>query len=767
MHPKFVNEHYLPYFIIKQNLFIMKKILTICMVLTLVLCVGNLNAQDYQRAKVEPKGNVLTHAVAKFPTAPVFRGELNEDVESHTAWTINSPGAIQWKYYNKTDATYGFDGADFPNSGEAMAFIVFKPSAVVPPVNHPAHSGVQYFACFNSAQGVTNSWIVSPKFDVESNAKITFWARALTTQYGPEVFKVCISTTGDAQANFTTVISPGANVQVTSTSWKEYSYDIPSDAKYVAINCISNDAFALFIDDIKISGIGAHVPDPCPAITNLQAEIQGTDVKLTWTAAAGTPTGYKVYDGAAVLATVTTTSYVAANLAVGPHTLGVEALYSDDCLPVKVTKTIEMPVPLNPIKNLNGNCLDGVLTLTWNEPDAKEGRGLYWITYSSNTINPESGIGLQDGGTVMAAARFTPADLVANYVETGHKLTKLSFAMNTSGVTAPGLRVWTGGTSVTSPGTLVVTQPLNISEINDGDWTTIDLTTPVNIDVTKELRIGYTCTHPADEFPILYDNGPHVPNKSDLLYAGGWTTLSGALGKSWNTCIKAGIEGEQVFPEVVRYDIYQDNVKIGESGTTSFTANVDGTHNYCVVAIYDNGAQSKKVCKSIKCLNCVPVTNFEVTLSTDCKFATLKWESTEDSFNIYRDGVKIKANHTSKTYVDNGYDKDVEHTWEVAVVCGVSLESERVAVKKQCENSIKENAKLFSIAPNPATNNITITADNNFHTIEVLSFLGQLVLAQPNNGTTAEMDISTLTNGVYFVRIISENGTSVQKFVKQ
>ena len=745
----------------------MKKTLlkTICMAIAVMLCIGNLNAQE--RAKVEPKGNVLSHAIAKFPAAPVFRGELNEDVESHTAWTINSPGALQWKYYNKTDATYGFEGVDFPNSGEAMAFIVFKPSATTPPVNHPAHSGVQYFACFNSAQGPTNSWIVSQKFDVESNAKITFWGRALTTQYGPEVFKVCVSTTGDAQANFTTVISPGANVQVNTTSWTQYSYDIPNDAKYVAINCISNDAFALFIDDIKISGIGAHVPDPCPAITNLQAEIQGTDVKLTWTAATGTPTGYKVYDGVAVLGTVTTTEYVASKLSVGNHILGVEALYGDDCLPVKVTKTVEIKTG-NPVKNLNGTCLEGVLTLTWTEPDTKGGKALYWITYSSDVINPESGIGLQDGGSIMAAARFTPEDLAANYVETGHKLTKLSFAMNTDGVTSPSLRVWTGGTSVTSPGTLAVNQPLDLSEINNGSWTTIDLTTPVNIDVTKELRVGYACTHPAGEFPILYDNGPHVPNKSDLLFAGSWTTLSAALGYSWNTCIKAGIEGEQVVPVVVRYDIYQDNVKIGETNTTTFTQNVSGTHNYCVVAVYDNDGQSPKVCKSIIC-TCAPASDLTVTYESDCSAATLAWKSPSATtkVNIYRDGTSIKTNVEGETYVDSDFEKDKGHTWSVRAICANGDEADPVNKQMGVCVGIVENVKTFSIVPNPATNNVTITAGNSFHTVEVLSFLGQVVLSQPNTGITAQMDISNLTNGVYFVRIISENGTSVQKFVKQ
>ena len=106
----------------------------------------------------------------------------------------------------------------------------------------------------------------------------------------------------------------------------------------------------------------------CPAITNLQAEKQGTDVKLTWTAAEGSPTGYKVFNGATELATVTVTEYLVKNLTNGSYTFGVEAIYDDECLPVKVT----VPVTIltgDPVKNLNGACIGGTLTLTWDEPD--------------------------------------------------------------------------------------------------------------------------------------------------------------------------------------------------------------------------------------------------------------------------------------------------------------------------------------------------------------------------------------------------------------
>jgi hypothetical protein len=191
------------------------------------------------------------------------------------------------------------------------------------------------------------------------------------------------------------------------------------------------------------------------------------------------------------------------------------------------------------------------------------------------------------------------------------------------------------------------------------------------------------------------------------------------------------------------------------------------------VAVYNNDAQSAKVCKSVLCGSCVPANDLSVKYSDDCKYATLTWVSTSSlpvTYNIYRDEVLIKEKHTSTSYPDFGINPKAAHTWEVKVVCPTgNLTEGATADLPACDTEgINENAKtIFSIVPNPAHNNITIAAGTNFHTIEIISFIGQTVLSQPQTGNSATLDISNFTNGVYFVRIISDYGTSVKKFVKQ
>ena len=530
----------------------------------------------------------------------------------------------------------------------------------------------------------------------------------------------------------------------------------------------------IIIDDIEVSEAGS-APDPCPAITNLEAEIQGTDVKLTWTAATGTPTGYKVYKDATVLTTTTNTTYLATNLTNGTYQFGVEALYSDGCLPVKVTTTVIMPVALNPVKNLNGNCTDGNLTLTWVEPDPVSSGYQNYLTHSTGTW--QGGVGY---GTSMLpinlywAQRWSPNELEALGISTGAEVTKMKFVFSTwdaipinSGTYK--LKIWQG-TSSTSAGTEIFSQDVPFSGLIAGDWNEYTLTSPVTIDASLELWIGIHSDVTTGN-PGANDNAPTVPDHN--LYkigTGAWTKNT-----AWGNWMVAGyVISNGATIEVSHYDIYQDNVKFGaaEAPATTFTqSEVGGKHNYCVVAVYDNDSQSKKVCKQVECI-CEPVTNLNVTYDlSDCASAELTWTlpSPTAKVNIYRNTTdnQIAANYEGESFIDDDFENE-GNTWIVKVICANGDESAPAIKNMGICVGIKDNVKTnFSIVPNPATNNILITAANSFHTIEVVSFLGQTVYSQHNDGNTATIDVSNFSNGVYFVRIISDYNTSVKKFVKQ
>ena len=247
------------------------------------------------------------------------------------------------------------------------------------------------------------------------------------------------------------------------------------------------------------------------------------------------------------------------------------------------------------------------------------------------------------------------------------------------------------------------------------------------------------------------------------------STLSGVFFTYENECGGTGPE-----PGDILYNIYRDGELIVENYTLTtyddVTADLTTVHFWEVSVVCELGSESNPVGFATEepCVppqeDCDPVTDGAAAVTPET--AVITWTAVEGAtgYKISRDG-NVLGTPTEPTFTETAeFVVEESYTWQIVTVCE-NGESDPFEVSGICVG-IKENVQsTFSIKPNPATNNITITADYNFHTIEVLSFLGQIVLSQPNTDNT--LDVSNLTNGVYFVRIISENGTNVKKFVKQ
>lgn len=176
--------------------------------------------------------------------------QINDGAESYTTFTLNPTGTWTWADLDQS-TTYGFQGITFENSGLAMSAIVFDPSATAPALTTLApHGGSKLFAFFASTTPPNNDWMISPR--LLTAGTFSFWAKSYTTQYGMERFKVLTSTTDNQTTSFT-AITTGSYVTV-DTAWTQFTYTIPASAKYVAIQCVSNDAFIFCVDDVQYTG---------------------------------------------------------------------------------------------------------------------------------------------------------------------------------------------------------------------------------------------------------------------------------------------------------------------------------------------------------------------------------------------------------------------------------------------------------------------------------------------------------------------------------
>jgi len=138
-------------------------------------------------------------------------------------------------------------------------------------------------------------------------------------------------------------------------------------------------------------------------------------------------------------------------------------------------------------------------------------------------------------------------------------------------------------------------------------------------------------------------------------------------------------------------------------------------------------------------------------------------------YNIYRNGILIAEKVDALDFTDDNFDLSAQHTWAVKLVCtdGSGVSAPALFTLQACSGITEIQAPEFIIYPNPSSSKINISAASDFNKVEVLNLLGQTVISQPNSNNTASLDVSRLNNGVYFVRIVSENGTNVKKFVKQ
>ncbi len=238
--------------------------------------------------------------------------------------------------------------------------------------------------------------------------------------------------------------------------------------------------------------------------------------------------GYNLYLDGILLAANIQEMYVSMDVLPGlDYTVGVSAVYDGGESPA-VFKSIFIPEPLLfPPLNLEATEQtepDLAINLTWDEP-ASEGEWLYWDDGQNSDAVGGENIEIFD-----AAIRFTTDDL-AEF--DGQYLTKISIFIADANAQFF-IRVWQGGNQ-NYAGELIREQFIVYPIPNE--WNTYDLWTPVLIDASQELWMGYRVINTEGVYPAGTDDGPAVPFKGDmLLYGSDWVSMSTYFGWdiNWN-----------------------------------------------------------------------------------------------------------------------------------------------------------------------------------------------------------------------------------------
>ncbi len=191
---------------------------------------------------------------------------LYDGFEKYADFSLSVPN---WTEIDVDKApTWGIEGVEFENENYVGAFIVFNSEKTKPayPKGWLPHSGQKMLVCFDAQPDFApnNDWLISPKMPITTSTKFVFYAKSVSDQYGLERIRVLVSEDSSLIKDFTP-ISKEPYLEV-PTQWTKYEFDLSSYAGkkiYVAINVVSDNAFALLLDDISIS------PYPSQALKNI------------------------------------------------------------------------------------------------------------------------------------------------------------------------------------------------------------------------------------------------------------------------------------------------------------------------------------------------------------------------------------------------------------------------------------------------------------------------------------------------------------------
>ena len=156
---------------------------------------------------------------------------------------------------------------DYPNAGAKMAFQVFNTEeSGIPFSSWDPHTGSQMLAAFKCAspdQGQTevanNDWLISPELSGTAQT-ISFYAKTgMGGVYTPEEFEILYSTTTADTAAFVKI---GTTHQLTNAkTWLEIREELPEGARWFAIRCVSENKFAMLLDDVTYTAKDAPQED--------------------------------------------------------------------------------------------------------------------------------------------------------------------------------------------------------------------------------------------------------------------------------------------------------------------------------------------------------------------------------------------------------------------------------------------------------------------------------------------------------------------------
>jgi len=212
------------------------------------------------------------------------------------------------------------------------------------------------------------------------------------------------------------------------------------------------------------------------------------------------------------------------------------------------------------------------------------------------------------------------------------------------------------------------------------------------------------------------------------------------------------------------YNVYLDGNQVasGIQGTSYTFQNVPvGQHTAGVRAVYTSGQSSIQT----------------ISFNMDAPQYTVTF-TVKNIANAPIAGASIAINNTTLTtnaqgiatinLVDGTYSYTVSKTGYNTITDQLVVNGANLPVNVILTGVEDAISNTFAVYPNPANNSLNVARSlTSPAVVEIYSNNGTLLKSFEMNETTMSISISDLNSGVYFLRLIENENTSVQRFIKK
>ncbi|MBR5215514.1 MAG: T9SS type A sorting domain-containing protein [Bacteroidales bacterium] len=223
------------------------------------------------------------------------------------------------------------------------------------------------------------------------------------------------------------------------------------------------------------------------------------------------------------------------------------------------------------------------------------------------------------------------------------------------------------------------------------------------------------------------------------------------------------------------YKVYINGQLVSENGTAlSYNfSTAEEAFTAEVIAVYKDGKTSVGVAKLFGEADDYVTVEAPRNLAaapTSTSSIRLTWSSAAyaTSYNVYRDNAFVK-NVTATNYTDEGLEYDTEYCYTVTSVLEdqESEHTEAVCVKTLGE-SLTELESSFLLFPNPANDRLFIVTEVEIEEVIVYDIYGRhQVTETPSHQDMTSVNVSNLNAGIYFIKINTNQGEVIKRFIKK